>query len=385
MRIKYFHHGLWPSPSPSTTFVTWSCLGFWEQGADFELVTVANSARAVREVLASDFGISSPLGIRLLRAGPLRRSHRVVYLLAFLHFLFARWDVLITRNLGFLPWAILLRRLRGGSVVFEAHDFFTDQALRGVAEGPSTRRQRRRERHWIPRVDGVLCVSATWRQYFLQYYPNQRVVTAITGVKSPPVESPPRTRSGTLVAFLGTFDPVLNDFDTMFRAVALITAPGGRLVMAGGRGDAEIEAMRARADRWGAGDRVEFLRWLSPVELEALKARIDVGLAPLAINPRNRGCTPLKVLEYVSAGIPVIGSDLPSIRDVLGDARCGLVPEDNPESWAAAMDRVLSDTGLARQLSSNCLELAKDLSWKRRAGRILVFLNSLRAQAPQPR
>jgi glycosyltransferase involved in cell wall biosynthesis len=315
--------------------------------------------------------------VRLLRAGSFRRSHKVVYLLAFVHFLFARWDVLITRNLGFLPWALLLRLLRGGIVIFESHDFFSDSALRGIPDGPSTRKQGRRERRWIPRVDGVVCVSEPWRQNYLQCYPRQRFITAVAGVRSQHIRRPQRAGPGALVGYFGTFDPVLYDIDMMFTAIGLVTVPGCRLIMVGGRSEAELKDIRARAARCGVAERVEVLPWQSPLELETVKMRVDLGLAPLAINARNRGGSPLKVVEYLSAGIPVIGSDLPSIRDVLGEDACGLIAENRPSSWAAAITRVLSDPALAASLSANCLARADDLSWGRRAGRILKFLDDL--------
>ncbi len=377
MRIKYFHHGVWPSASPSTSFVTYNCLGFAQQGADFELVTVADTPRTVPDVLAGDFGIDRPLPVRLLSLGPFRRHHRVVHLVAFWHFLFARWDVLITRNLGFLPWAVLLRRLRGGVVIFESHDFFSDQELRGIPDGPTTRKQGRRERRWIPRVDGVICVSEQQRQYYLQGYPTQRFLTAVAGVRTRHPTRPPRIGTGTLAGYLGTFDPALYDFDVVFAALKMVTVPGARLVMAGARGAADIEAMRERAARAGVADRVDVLPWLSARELDSLMERIDVGLAPLAVTGRNRIGSPLKVLEYLSAGIPVVGSDLPGIRYLLGDGACGLVADESPASWAAAISRVLAEPALAASLSANSLARAEELSWPRRANRILAFLDDL--------
>ena len=379
MQIKYFHHGVWPSASPSTSFVTYNCLGFTDQRADFELVTVADDARPVNDVLAGDFGIDLPLPVRLLKLGPFRRHHRVVHFVAFWHLLFARWDVLITRNLGFLPWAVLLRGLRGGIVVFESHDFFSDQGLRGIPEGPSTRKQGRRERRWIPRMDGVVCVSEQQRQYYLQCYPGQRFLTAVAGVRPRHRPRPPRTGPGTMAGYLGTFDPTLYDIDLMFTAIGMVTVPGARLVMAGGRGEADLEAMRERAARCGVADRVDVLPWQSPRDLESLMQRIDVGLAPLAITGRNRIGSPLKVLEYLSAGIPVVGSDLPGIRYLLGDGACGLVADETPASWAAAISRILADATLAASLSANSLARAQELSWPRRAARILAFLDGLAA------
>jgi glycosyltransferase involved in cell wall biosynthesis len=377
MRIRYFHHGLWPSPSPSTTFVTWTCAGFAETGADFELLTVADTAETVPQVLAGQFGIDTPLPLRLLRAGPFRRAHRIVHALAFWHFLFAEWEVLITRNLGFLPWALLLRRLRGGRVVFESHDFYADPSLRDDPAGRAGSKQARRERRWLAQVDGVLCVSEPQRAYYLQSFPGQRFFTALSGVKASTRPSTPRAGPGNTVGYLGSFDAERYDLDLVLRSMALVAVPGSRLLMVGARNKSEHEAMSARAAALGIADRVEVLPWQSPRELEAVKARLDVGLVPLAITPRNRIGTPLKALEYLADGIPSVASDLPGIHDLLDDGPCGLVAQSSPESWAAAITRVLTEPALARALSEAAGRRALDLSWGRRAERIMDFLLQL--------
>jgi len=132
--------------------------------------------------------------------------------------------------------------------------------------------------------------------------------------------------------------------------------------------------MRERAASLGVGDRVEVSAWQSPRELEAVKARLDLGLAPLAITPRNHIGTPLKVLEYLAYGIPTVGSDLPGIRDLLDRGPCGLVAEATPAAWAAAITRVLTEPALAASLSAAALVRAGELSWGRRAERIMEFL-----------
>ncbi len=374
MRIKYFHHGLWPSPSPSTTFVTWNAFGFAELGADFELLTVANTSEPIAQVLEQEFGIPTPVPMRLLGAGPFRRSHRVVHVLAFWRLLFASWDVLMTRNLGFLPWALLLRGLRGGRVIFESHDFYVDATLRDDPSGRSAEKQGRRERRWLPRVDGVVCVSEPQRQYYFQSFPTQRFFTAVSGVKPSNRRGARRSGGGATIGYLGSFDADRYDLDLVLRSIGLVEVPGCRLLMVGARNAAEAEAMRERAVSLGVGDRVEVSAWRSPRELEAIKARLDLGLAPLAITPRNRIGTPLKVLEYLAYGIPTVASDLPGIRYLLDAGPCGLVVEATPESWAAGITRVLTEPALAASLSSAALIRATELSWGRRAGRILEFL-----------
>ncbi len=53
------------------------------------------------------------------------------------------------------------------------------------------------------------------------------------------------------------------------------------------------------------------LKWLGPKpfqELPAYLAHVDVGLVPLLDTPYNRASSPLKVLEYLAAGLPVVTS-----------------------------------------------------------------------------
>ena len=61
---------------------------------------------------------------------------------------------------------------------------------------------------------------------------------------------------------------------------------------------------------------------------------------------------PLSLLEAMSAGLPVVGTDVPGIRDIIVDGRTGLlVPSDDPARLSDALFRVLSDSELARRLS----------------------------------
>ncbi len=237
-------------------------------------------------------------------------------------------------------------------MIFESHDFYADASLRDDPAGRSGEKQARRERRWLPRVDGVVCVSAPQRQYYLRSFPNQRFFTALSGVKPSNRRGARRGSGGATIGYLGSFDADRYDLDLVLRSIGLVEVPGCRLLMVGARSEAEATSMRERAASLGVGDRVEVSAWLSPRELEAIKARLDLGLAPLAITPRNHIGTPLKVLEYLAYGIPTVASDLPGIRDLLDRGPCGLVAEATPESWAAAITRVLTDAGAGRPAAS---------------------------------
>jgi len=59
------------------------------------------------------------------------------------------------------------------------------------------------------------------------------------------------------------------------------------------------------------------VQWVGPKpapELGGYLQVADVGLVPYADSAFNRGSFPLKILEYLAAGLPVVATDLPSVR-----------------------------------------------------------------------
>jgi glycosyltransferase involved in cell wall biosynthesis len=66
------------------------------------------------------------------------------------------------------------------------------------------------------------------------------------------------------------------------------------------------------------------------------------------------GFSPLKIFEYMAAGVPIVSSDLPSIREILVDKKTGLLVEpENVEKLARAIIKLIQDRKLSNQLSSN--------------------------------
>ena len=102
------------------------------------------------------------------------------------------------------------------------------------------------------------------------------------------------------------------------------------LLLIGPRGS-EYES--ARFDRLLTRSNVQ---WIGPQPFEQLPAylaRIDVGLVPYTHSGFNLGSFPLKTLEYLAAGLPVVATDLPATR-WLGTEL--VVIEDAPARFAAA-------------------------------------------------
>ena len=79
---------------------------------------------------------------------------------------------------------------------------------------------------------------------------------------------------------------------------------------------------------------------LPEAELARFKQHALLSLAPLKDCSRNvvQGCAPLKILESLAAGTPVIASDLPAVREIMRDGEHGrLIAPDRPGELARAI------------------------------------------------
>ncbi len=102
---------------------------------------------------------------------------------------------------------------------------------------------------------------------------------------------------------------------------------------------------RKLAERLGVADRVRWHHALPEAELACWREHALLSLAPLRDCSRNalQGCAPLKILESMAAGVPVVASDLPAVRELLTDGEHGrLIAPDRPGELARAI-RVLLD------------------------------------------
>ncbi len=72
----------------------------------------------------------------------------------------------------------------------------------------------------------------------------------------------------------------------------------------------------------------------------------------------------LSMLEALAAGLPVVASDLPEMRPILGE--CGvLIQEPTAINYAKALDTLLSNRETMRNLSTLSVQMARSYSWER--------------------
>mgnify|MGYP003963534319 CR=1 FL=1 len=81
-------------------------------------------------------------------------------------------------------------------------------------------------------------------------------------------------------------------------------------------------------------------------------------------------------LEAMSAGTALISSDIPAHREVVGDAGI-LVPPNEAEGWAQAMEKIVRDPAIRQGLIDKGTARAATFSWERTAQQTWEVLRSL--------
>jgi glycosyltransferase involved in cell wall biosynthesis len=131
------------------------------------------------------------------------------------------------------------------------------------------------------------------------------------------------------------------------------------------------------AGELGLADRIDFTGFIPHHRVAGAIADSAAAVIPLPDNPMARYFTsPLKLYEYMAAGLPIVATDLPAIREVLRhDQNALLVPPGDAPAMAAALDRLLSEPELAERLRSRAFEDVKDRTWASRAAIIAERLD----------
>lgn len=82
--------------------------------------------------------------------------------------------------------------------------------------------------------------------------------------------------------------------------------------------------------------------------------------------------SPMKLFEYMASGVPIVASDLPSLREVLRHGEnAWLVHPGDPAALAGGIIHVLRTPTLAEKISQQALQDVQQLTWRKRAERVL--------------
>jgi glycosyltransferase involved in cell wall biosynthesis len=227
----------------------------------------------------------------------------------------------------------------------------------------------RLERETLAGADLVLAVSSPLAEYAsargarqVELMPNAVALDRFAGL-------PPRPEDGVVAVFSGALRP-WHGIETIAEAWRLLGAAAPRLLVVGdGPGRQLMEEIGA--DVTGA---------VPHDDVPPLLASAHIGLAPYSADAPTY-FSPLKLFEYLAAGLAVVAADIPGIRDVVGESGAALIPPGNAPRLADAVAALTESEQERSRLSQAARTLAREHTWQRRARRILDAVAELSDRA----
>lgn len=173
------------------------------------------------------------------------------------------------------------------------------------------------------------------------------------------------------VGFVGTLKPwhglpgLVAAFETLHRRV-----PGARLLIVGD--GPERENLQEDLASRGLAGAADFTGALAPEEIPGLLASMDAAVAPYPAGA-NFYFSPLKVYEYLAAGLPVVASGIGQLKTCIRDEENGLLcPPGDAAALAAALYALKQKPSLRAFLGERARRtVLENHTWDAVAGRIL--------------
>jgi glycosyltransferase involved in cell wall biosynthesis len=87
---------------------------------------------------------------------------------------------------------------------------------------------------------------------------------------------------------------------------------------------------------------------------------------------------PNKLFDYLSAGIPVIATDLPEIAKIINEFRCGiLVAKPDPEEISKAIIKLRDNKSLLKELKTNAVVASESINWENESIKVEELYRSI--------
>jgi glycosyltransferase involved in cell wall biosynthesis len=217
------------------------------------------------------------------------------------------------------------------------------------------------EREVLARAERVLAVSSPLARHALRRGAHR---VEVFGGAVAMDRHPPRTRrraARPVAVFTGRVRR-RHGIEAVATAWRLMGNAAPVLVVAGDAGEAAPLLERAGAVLLGP---------IPHCQVPAVLAEADIGLAPYAREAPD-WFSPLKVFEYMAAGLAVVTGDLPATRELVSGEHALLVPCGDPEALAAAVAGLTVDAPFRERMGSNARTLvAEEHTWRHRARRLI--------------
>ena len=271
-------------------------------------------------------------------------------------------DVLLANDLDALLANYLVSRKKGLELVFDSHEIFS--------EVPTLHNRPVKKKIWktleksiVPKIKHFYTVSNGYADWFENEYQNRPEVVMNVPLIQPNPETElkiglPKVSNEKIILYQGAIN-FSRGIDKMIQAMQFLKNTQ-LWVIGNGPKKLEFETLMKELQ---LENKVKFLGNVSPNQLKLITPKADLGLSlEEDFGISYRYALPNKIFDYTHAGIPILGTNLPEIKNTIETYRLGKTIENHNPEHIASMIILMLDEGKS-PYSENQKNAAKVFNW----------------------
>jgi glycosyltransferase involved in cell wall biosynthesis len=347
------------------------CRYLQQSGFDTTLI-VANSETYVKDGVKI-VGVKVNAGNRYTRIlkGPIQVYKKALEIDA---------DVYHFHDPELLPIGVLLKR-KGKKVIYDVHEDVPEQVLSkewipAPLRKTISKMVKMVEKFSAKRFDAVVTATPTINNRFKTYNDNSVTIHNFPITNELITEDLPETEEAKSAIYIGGITKLRGIVEMVDAMEVVNQTEPVTLTLAGKFSPESLEKQIKNQKGWKY---IHNAGWLDREGVRTVLGQAFVGLVLLHPEPRYTVSYPIKLFEYMSAGIPVIASNFPLWKEIVEESQCGLCVDPlNIQEIAEAILWFYKNPEEAKRLGQNGREaILKKYSWENEAARLVQLYKNL--------
>ena len=188
--------------------------------------------------------------------------------------------------------------------------------------------------------------------------------------------SPPQ--KGENVVYIGSLS-FARGINFLIDAIQHVKNKNIKLLVGGTFDDKGLEEEVKISKGWG---RTKYIGWVCREDIFKIYQSSIAGMVTLKDTPSYRDALPVKLFEYMLAGIPVIATDIPFWREIIENVECGLLVQyDDPKKIAKAIDWIISHPKEAEIMGRNGRKaVLEKYNWEQEEKKLIKLYRELSSE-----
>ncbi len=293
--------------------------------------------------------------------------------------LFHKYNLLVSNDLDTLLSNYLVSKLKHVPLIYDSHEYFT--GVPEIQDRPLVKWVWKRiEKLVFPGLKHVMTVSDSIAHQYESEYGLKLLTVRNCSIKTEQIIPFSRKEleinpDHLLLILQGTGINVDRGGEELIDAVSLTDKVSLLVIGSGDQFGFLIEKMT----KMGSANQIKFIKKLEWKELMRYTRSADAGLSLDKNSNMNYNFSlPNKVFDYISAGIPVIATDLPEIAKIVHEYNCGiLISEPSPEEISKAIIKLRDNRDLLAELKHNATVASETLNWENESKKVEELYKSI--------